>query len=104
VRINADQATNAIGLQLADGQLTIFGHDDRGNRAEQTIGATWEHGDRTLVVNHLFLAEMLNVHPSGECVFRLGKDAGRKRSLVLLKDDETGVIGIINQMTASLVS
>jgi DNA polymerase-3 subunit beta len=102
VRINADDGTHAIGLQLCPGRLTVFTRDTRGNQAEQTIEATWEHPDRSLLVNHQFLAEMLGVHPSSECIFRLGKDAGKKRSVVLLRDDASGITGIINQMSGSL--
>jgi DNA polymerase III sliding clamp (beta) subunit (PCNA family) len=103
VRINADEATNAIGLLLAEGQITVFARDKYGNRAAQVTEATWEGPERTLVVNHQFLAEMLGVHPSGECLFRLGKDKGKQRSPVLLRDEDSGVTGIINQMAASLV-
>jgi DNA polymerase III sliding clamp (beta) subunit (PCNA family) len=102
VRINADDGTHAIGLQLCSGRVTVFTRDSRGNRAEQTVEATWDLPERTLLVNHLFLTEMLGVHPSGECVFRLGKDSGKKRSVVLLRDEESGITGIINQMSGSL--
>jgi DNA polymerase-3 subunit beta len=102
VRINADDGTHAIGLQLCAGRLTVFTRDTRGNQAEQTIEATWDQPERSLLVNHLFLAEMLGVHPSGECIFRLGRDSGKKRSVVLLRDDASGITGIINQMSGSL--
>ena len=56
-----------------------------------------------MVVNHQFLTEMLAAYPSQECQFWLGAEAGRKRSVLMLKDEESGTVGIIYQMLASLV-
>jgi DNA polymerase-3 subunit beta len=103
VRINADDATAAIGLKLSEGRVTVFAQDKYGNQAEQPVEATWDHPDRTLVVNHEFLAQMLGVHPAPRCVFRLGKDVGRRKAPVLLRDEASGVTGIINQMAGALL-
>jgi DNA polymerase III subunit beta len=103
VRINADDATAAIGLQLTQGRLTVFAQDKYGNQAEQPLDAGWSLPDRTLIVNHEFLTQMLAVHPAPKCVFRLGKDAGRRKAPVLLRDEESGVTGIINQMADTLL-
>ena len=46
---------------------------------------------------------MLAAHLSASCRFWLGPEAGKKRSVLMLKDEETGTIGIIYQMLASLV-
>lgn len=103
VRINADPETSAIGLQLAAGTLTVIARDKYGNRAEETVAAGWDGPDRLVAVNHQFLSDMLAAYPSGACRFWLGPEPGKKRSVLLLRDDETGTIGIIYQMLASLV-
>lgn len=103
VRINADPETFAIGLQLSQGILTAVARDKYGNRAEETVSASWDGPDRLVVVNHQFMTEMLAVHPSPVCRFWLGPDAGKKRTVLMLKDEETGTVGIIYQMLASLV-
>jgi DNA polymerase III subunit beta len=103
VRINADPETSAIGLQLAAGTLTVIARDKYGNRAEEAIAVSWEGPERLVVVNHQFLASMLAAHPSQSCEFWLGAESGKKRSVLMLKDEETGTVGIIYQMLASLV-
>ena len=103
VRINADPETSAIGLQLSAGTLTAIARDKYGNRAEESIAAGWDGPDRLVAVNHQFLSDMLAAHPSASCRFWLGPEAGKKRSVLMLRDDDTGTIGIIYQMLASLV-
>jgi DNA polymerase III subunit beta len=109
-RINADPETSAIGLQLRHagegvphGTVTVIARDKYGNRAEETVSAGWEHPERLVVVNHQFLTDMLAAHPSAECRFLLGPESGKKRSVLMLRDDESGTTGIIYQMLASLV-
>jgi DNA polymerase III sliding clamp (beta) subunit (PCNA family) len=103
VRINADEETSAIGLRLARGSLAVIARDKYGNRAEETIAAGWEHGERLAVVNHKFLTDMLDAHPAEQCRVWLGPEAGKKRSVLMLRDEESGTTGIIYQMLASLV-
>jgi DNA polymerase III subunit beta len=103
VRINADDATSAIGLTLAADRLTVFSRDKTGNQAEASLEASWSGGERALVVNHLFLDQMLSAHPSAQCVLRLGRNVGKRKAPVLLLDEVSGITGIINQMSGSLL-
>jgi cold shock protein len=107
VRINADPDTSAIGMQLRrendQGELTVVARDKYGNRAQEAIAATWEHADRLVVVNHQFLTEMLAAYPAQTCQFLLAAETGRKRSVLMIKDEETGTVGVVYQMLASLV-
>jgi DNA polymerase-3 subunit beta len=103
VRINADPETSAVGLKLSAGSLAVIARDKYGNRAEETVSAGWEHGERLVVVNHQFLTELLAAHPSPACRFFLGPEAGKKRSVLMLRDEESGTTGIVYQMLASLV-
>lgn len=101
VRINADGETSAIVLEVADGSVTVVARDKAGNSATETIVAGWAGKDRVLCVNHVSLAEMLAAHPGKTCEFRLGKDVGKRRSMVLLQGD--GLVQLIAQMVPALV-
>lgn len=104
VAINANPGTSALAL-IAEGEaLTVVTRDDGGNRAEETVQASWSGPMRRLiVVNWRFLVDMAAVHPAPELVFRLGEDAGTRRSMVRLEDPASGVTGIISQMKPSSV-
>lgn len=102
VRVNSDQHTSAVGLQLTGNQLTVISRDADRNSAEAPVAAKWSGGDRMVVVNHLFLTDMLAVWPDATCRFKLGTD-GKKKSLILLRDDTTGLTGIISQLHAEML-
>lgn len=102
VRINADGETAAIVLEVTEGSLTVVARDKLGNSATEAVAAVWEQGkDRVLCVNHTFLAEMLAAHTGKSCEFQLGKDLGKRRSMVLLQGD--GMVQVIAQMAPALV-
>ncbi len=103
VRINADLTTSAIGLKLTKDALTVVSRDTFRNAAEETLEATWDGPDRMVVVNHVFLLDMLNGYDGRKCVFRLGKDTKHRKSAVLLHDAEAGMTGVINQMIGKLI-
>lgn len=103
VRITADLNTSAIGLRMSPGTLTVLSRDTAGNRAEEPVSAAWEGPERLVVVNHQFLSAMLASHPALTCRFWLGPEAGKKRSVLLLRDEESGMVGVIYQMLASQV-
>lgn len=101
VRVNADRESSAIGLKLTPGKMTVFARDTYQNQAEETIDAGWTGGTRQLVVNYAFLLDMLSVYSGASCQFRLGKDVGKRRSALLLRDDK--FTGVLTQMVASLL-
>lgn len=103
VAINADDATSAIGLRLKAGEVVVFSSDKSYNGAEQPVEAAWSGPDRLVVLNHEFLAAMLAAWPSPSCTFRLGADTGKRKSLILLSDEKTGLTGIIQQLHAQLL-
>jgi len=91
-------ARSAIALRLSAGEVTVEARDGSKNSATETVMASWTGAGRVLTVNHAYLLDMLDVHPSKACVFRIGKDLGKRRSMVLLADEESGVTGVISQM------
>jgi DNA polymerase III sliding clamp (beta) subunit (PCNA family) len=102
VRINADGETAAIVLEVTEGSVTVVARDKLGNSATEALPAGWSQSkDRVLCVNHTYLAEMLAANPGKSCAFRLGKDLGKRRSMVLLEGD--GIVQVIAQMAPALV-
>lgn len=109
VAINADTATAAIGLWVAPEHVAVVARDKSGNSARVVVPAKWvpalETGEvkteRQVVVNHVHLAEAIEAHPDGACEFLLGKDMGKKRSMVLLSGG--GLVQVLSQMPPALV-
>jgi DNA polymerase III sliding clamp (beta) subunit (PCNA family) len=102
VRINADGDTAAIVLEVTGESVTVVARDKLSNSATETLAAVWgEARDRVLCVNHAFLSEMLAAHPAKSCTFRVGRDIGKRRSMILLQGE--GIIQVIVQMAPALV-
>jgi DNA polymerase-3 subunit beta len=102
VRINADTETSAIALRLAPGALTVSSRDKYGNEAAETIDAGWTGTDRVVVVNHVFLTELI-AGTNPVLHFTLGDDTKTRKSPLLLRDDTAGTIGVVQQMHSEWV-
>jgi DNA polymerase III sliding clamp (beta) subunit (PCNA family) len=103
VRVNADADTAAIALVVEGSTVTVVSRDQVGHSASVPVQLVtdWPGKERVLCVNHVFLAEMLAAHPDVTCAFRLGKDLGKRRSVILLEG--TGTVQVLTQMASSLV-
>lgn len=109
VRINADTGTAAIALFISPETVAVVAQDKNGNSAREVVPAKWVPAlsagemaaERLVVVNHVHLAEAIEAHPGTVCEFQLGKDAGKKRSMVLLSGN--GLIQVLSQMPPALV-
>jgi DNA polymerase III sliding clamp (beta) subunit (PCNA family) len=103
VRVHADADTAAIVLVAEGSTVTVVSRDQAGNSASVPVplAAGWHGKERVLCVNHVFLAEMLAAHPDMACEFRLGKDLGKRRSVVLLEG--TGTVQVLTQMASAQV-
>lgn len=103
VRVAADPDTHAIALSLTQGQVAVQAKDKWGNAATEAVSAGWEHPDRVVVVNHKFLTEAIGGYPRAMLRFKLGPETARKKSLVLLADDESGFTAVLSQMLRSML-
>ncbi len=105
VRINADPNTSAIALRLAPqaAALTVSARDKYGNEAVETIEVEWHGPERTIVVNHVFLADVIATHPGQTLTFHIGDDTKTKKSPVMLRDEQAGTVGVVHQMRADWV-
>jgi DNA polymerase III subunit beta len=103
VRINADTNTSAIALRLAPGRITVAARDKLGD-ASEALDADWSKGNRTIVVNHVFLTAMLKAYGPKSCTFKLGDDTKSRKTPLMLTDPVTGTVGVIQQMNLDWVS
>lgn len=97
VRVTADSETSAIALILGSGTLTVSAKDKFYNDASETIDAQWSGPARTLVVNHVFLTDLIGKHTGATLHFFLGDDTKTRKSPVMLRED-TDTVGVIQQM------
>jgi DNA polymerase III sliding clamp (beta) subunit (PCNA family) len=101
-RVTADETTPVIGLRCEGDKVTVLSQNKRQERSQKVIAAKWgEEDERLLLVNATFLTDMLAVHPSGSCEFLVAPASeGKKRaeSDILLRDEVSGITGIIPQM------
>jgi DNA polymerase III subunit beta len=99
VRVTADEETNAVIINLSKGKAEISARDKYGNFATEPLDARWDHADTMIGLNHKHLVEMLSMTDVKSCSFFLGKDIGTsRRAPLMLKDNETGQVGILNQL------
>lgn len=100
VRITADEETSAVILDLSAGKCTLRSADKMNNTCTEEIDAGWDSPPRRVVVNHGFLLDMLSMADVKTCHIFFGPETKTRRSPVLLRDDDSGMVGIINQMRA----
>lgn len=103
IRINADPTTSAIALILADNSLTVSARDKYHNDATETVTAEWSHGERTIVINHSFLTDMVTRYEAPTLRFYLGEDTKTRKSLVMLRDPDSGTVAATQQMNLDWV-
>jgi DNA polymerase III subunit beta len=103
VRITADPETAAIGLKMTAGRLTVVSRDKNRNSAAEEIPAQWTSKERLVVVNHEHLVDLLGLATGPQVTLRIGADAGKRRSPLLLTDDKAGTAGVIGQLPPVLV-
>jgi DNA polymerase III sliding clamp (beta) subunit (PCNA family) len=104
VQITADAVSSAVALDI-DGEalaLTVRSQDKNENSAHEVValdpGRTVFTGRQTLVVNAEFLTAMLAAHRAAACEFKIGKERGKVRPMLLLEDTGAGITSICTQM------
>lgn len=102
VSINADAQTSAIAIRMGASGVVVEARDKDKNSATQKVMAQWDGKDRVVVVNCVFLAEMLSASPAKSCEFRLGPDVGKKLSPILLVNPD-GSVQVLTRMPQALL-
>lgn len=100
VRINSDAETDSIGLALCEKSVTVLARDADGNTSSDVIPSSWTGKDRNVAVNHKYLTGMLRGVDCAECHFFLGEDTKSRKSVLLMKDEEAGVVGLLPQFSS----
>lgn len=104
VRITADPDTRALVMELDSDTLTLRSKDKMSNSSTEAIDCRWEYEPKQVVVNHLFLADMLEMADARTCSFFIGEDPNKSsKAPLLLRDDTNGMIGIISQMRSDWI-
>jgi DNA polymerase III sliding clamp (beta) subunit (PCNA family) len=105
VRINADPESSAIMLRLAADEMTVASRDKSGNACEESLNVGWTATPRDIVVNHKFFTEMLQMYDGKTCKLLLAEDkkSKAKKAPIMLRDEATGMIGLIQQMRPDFV-
>jgi DNA polymerase III subunit beta len=103
VRINADPETSAIALTLQTGGVQVAARDKYANDASELVEATWSGGERTIMVNHGYLTEMIAGSTSDTLMFYLGPDTKTRKSPLVLKDEVSNTVGVVQQMLSDWV-
>lgn len=101
IKVNSDPDTEAVGVSLAPSSITLSSMDMAGNKALETVPASWGSKDRVLVVNCSLLTQLLSASTQSECTLYLGEDTKSRKSVLLLKD-ETGIVSLIPQMSGNI--
>jgi DNA polymerase III sliding clamp (beta) subunit (PCNA family) len=98
VRITADPETMAVALTMDPDHVTVRSQDKYGNTCSEVIDAQWS-GDagRTAAFNHSHLSDLVASVDTRSCSFALGKDTKQRLSPLLLRDDSSGVLGVLTQ-------
>lgn len=99
VKTAADTESNAISLTMENNKLDVRIKSGQ-KSASTTISCVYPGKERKIVVNFIHLAEMLKAYEAKECKFLLGADAKGRKAPILLKDDETMAVAVINQLVA----
>lgn len=102
VRINADQNTDVIGLSLSAKSVTVAAKDANGNSSSETIPSTWMGKDRIVAINYKYLTTIVRGAGKEESHFFLGDDTKSRKSLLLMKDEEAGIYGVIPQLSGNI--
>lgn len=100
VRLTADNETEEVALRLTSSSAVLSSVDRVGNRAEVEMPCSWSDASRTLHVSHRFLYEAAKYFPGTECSFYLGADTPSKKSMVLLKTDDSRYISVMSQIVS----
>lgn len=98
VRITADPETNAVVLDLSKDKMQVKSKDKYGSTCTEDLDVKWDGKDRSVAFNHEHLLQMLNMTDLASCEFRLGEDTKTRPSPILLRDDEAGQVGMLNQL------
>lgn len=104
VRVSADPEYLTVTLRFSktkdkDWELTVMSRDRSGNSASEAMFAMWE-GDIEpfdITINHRYLTDLLEAYGKGLATIKVGVNTKTRAAPLLLKDDEAGFVGVVQQ-------
>lgn len=97
-RITADEESNAIAVRLTKNAMEVAARDKFGNDSSVDLDCAWDGPDHEIGLNWRHLLEMLEMADVKSCHFYIGKDGKTRKSPILLRDEETGLLAVLNQV------
>lgn len=107
IRVSADPEYASLTLKVqktktGGWELLVVTRDRSGNSAHESMYVMWE-GEADppeLTLNHKFLLDLLESYSGSLATVRLSRGTKTRQAPVLLKDDERGFVGVVQQSLA----
>lgn len=103
VRVTADEDTGGVVLGLTTDRLTIRCSDRYGNASTEALIVRWNGSPREVAFQHEHLIDLVQSAPERSMRLWFGEDTKTQKSPVLLRDEATGLIAILNQIRREYV-
>lgn len=106
IRVSADPEYFAVTLQASqkagDWSLKVSTRDRSSNAATETMFADVAHAEESFAVsvNHKHLMDLLESYGKKRAVLRIGLSETKRKPPVLVRDTESGFVGVIPQAQA----
>lgn len=110
VRITADPDTSAIRLILlpasekSGAKMLVHSKDKYNSQTTTELDVSFTGPERSVTVNHDHLMQMLSMTNVKSCTFYLGQDLKSRLSPILLRDLDSGMLGVLSQTRPDFMS
>lgn len=106
VRVNADPDIAVVVLSTVRGTrsaddwtLEVQSRDRSGNTAQESVECQWDGKPMSVAYNHHHLTDLLATCSSELLSLRLGNDTKSTKTPLLIEDPESGIVGVVQQVT-----
>lgn len=104
VAIAADEEQPTVSLEVSAnsgmGRIRVTSRDRYGNHAAEVVSATVSGRDRTVSVNHRYLAQMVGAVSGPTVTLGLGPDTKTRHYPVILVNEDEGSTAVLHQLLA----
>lgn len=103
VRISADPEYASVSFHMSksktgEWELNVLTRDRAGNSASESMFAIWEgEAPGEITLNHKYLIDLIDAYSGRLAVLRVGANTKTRAAPLLLRDDDSGYVGVIQQ-------